>query len=69
MSELDKKVKEKREELIQEAKERGYHITYNEDGSIDLMEDKYINGVRILAQSWGISPSFDLDEEDNGGRE
>ena len=54
MSELDKKVKEKREELIQEAKERGYHITYNEDGSIDLMEDKYINGVRILAQSWGI---------------
>ena len=57
-----------REDLIQEAKKRGYHVTYNEDGSIDLREDKFINGMRILAQSWSISPPFDF-EDDNGGCE
>lgn len=58
-----------REDLIQEANKRGYHITYNEDGSIDFREDKFINGMRILAQSWSLSPPFDLDIKDNEGSE
>ena len=54
-----------RDWLIQEAKERGYHMTYNQDGSIDLMESGEINGIHTLIPSWTIAPPFDFDEENN----
>jgi hypothetical protein len=54
-----------REDLIQEAKKRGYYLKYNEDGSIDVREDKFINGMRILGQGWDIGPPIDFDTEDN----
>ena len=58
-----------REDLIQEAKKRGYYLKHNEDGSIDVREDKSRNGMRVLGQSWDIPAPFDLDEEDNEGSE
>lgn len=74
MSELDEEnLKEEikglsidiREDLIQEAKKRGCYLKYNEDGSIDVREDKFINGMRILGQGWDIGPPIDFDTEDN----
>ena len=52
-----------RESLIQEAKKRSDHIIYNEDGSIDFMENKNINGIHTLTQGWSIGPPYDFDKE------
>lgn len=57
--------KDIREDLIQEANNRGYHITYNKDGSTDFREDKFINGMRILGQSWCLLSPIDLDIKNN----
>ena len=78
MSELDEEnLKEEikglsidiREDLIQEAKKRGYYLKYNEDGSIDVREPKCINGMHTLRQGWDISAPFDFDIEENKGSE
>lgn len=54
---------EVREWLIQEAKNRGWRIDYNEDGSIDFMESGDIDGIHILKQGWSLSPPFDFEEQ------
>ena len=51
-----------RESLIQEAKKRGDHIIYNEDGSIDFMENKNINGIHTLTQGWCIGSPDDFEK-------
>ena len=58
-----------REWLIQEAKERGDRIIYNEDGSIDFMENKSINGMHTLTQGWSIDSSIDFDKDSKEGSE
>ena len=52
-----------REFLIQEAKERGDYFLYNEDGSIDLIETRNINGMHLLTQGWTIDAPFDFDKD------